>query len=443
MTWLQRYRVRQTLRDSLWIYPLLGMLAAMVCVRLFHWLEETMGWESAIPPETARAVLGTVAASLFTFVVFVSSALLVAVQLASAQLTPRVIALVFRDPITRWSLTLFVFNFAFALGALVRITTSVPLLTTHVAAYGSALSLGVFLYLIDHVGHMLRPSGALRSVAWLGRGVIENVYPRLLVEPEPAPVPVNHLDGEPTRTVSSPVDGVVLAFDVEGLVSLARQADCVIELVPEVGDSIASGDPLFRIRGGANLAADALCQSIALGQERTAEQDPIFAFRILVDIASKGLSPGINDPTTAVLAIDQIHHLLRTVGARSLEDERRRDAEGRVRLVYQTPNWKDFVHLAITEIRHFGRTSIQVTRRLRAMLEHLLQVLPESRRPLLRQEWDLLHRTAEHSFAEPEDRVLAHISDFQGVGGRDGHSHGLEEPPAAPNRAPHDNGGAS
>ena len=225
--------------------------------------------------------------------------------------------------------------------------------------------------------------------------------------------------GEPTATIANPHDGVVLAFDIEGLVSLAQRADCVIEMVPQVGDFVAAGDPLFRIfQGGATLPADALQQSVALGQERTLEQDPTFAFRIMVDIASKGLSPAINDPTTAVLAIDQIQHLLRNVGHRRLDDERVRDAAGRLRLIYRTPDWDDFVRLAVTEIRHFGGESIQVARRLRAMLDNLIQTLPEQRAPLLRQELNLLHRTAERLFAEPEDRALADVSDFQGVGGK-------------------------
>jgi uncharacterized membrane protein len=214
---------------------------------------------------------------------------------------------------------------------------------------------------------------------------------------------------------------VVLAFDIQGLVALAERTDCVIELVPQVGDFVAVGDPLFRVfQGRAALPARALCQSVALGQERTPEQDPAFAFRIMVDIASKGLSPGINDPTTAVLAIDQIHHLLHLVGNRHLADGRVRDAVGRLRLVYRTPDWEDFVHLAVTEIRHFGGASIQVARRLRAMLENLIQSLTEERAALLRRELALLHRSAERFFSEPEDRALADVSDFQGVGGKHG-----------------------
>src|SRR5262249_27352528 len=192
----------------------------------------------------------------------------------------------------------------------------------------------------------------------------------------------------------------------------------------------AVGDPLFRIfQARGTLSAEDLCQSVAMGQERTLEQDPTFAFRIMVDIASKALSPAINDPTTAVVALDQIHHHLRPargpygdLGERSLDQGRVRDAAGRLRPVYRTPAWEDFVYLAVTEIRHFGSESIQIARRLRAMLENLIQTLPETRAPLLRQELALLHRSAERFFSEPEDRALAEVSDFQGVGGKQGRS---------------------
>lgn len=433
MTWLQRYRVRHYIANSIWIVPVLAMAAAIAVAPLLHRIEQAMGWQSAVNPETARAVLATLAASMFTFIVFVSSALLIAVQLASAQLSPRIIAIVFKDPLTRFSLTLFVFTFTFSLAVLVRIDTAVPQLTARLAAYGCVASLGVFLYLIDHVGKSLRPSGALRAVASLGRGVIENVYPRRLAEVQVAPQePSGVLLGEPTCTVTNLKAGVVLAFDVQGLVSMARRADCVIEMVPQVGDFLAIGDPLFRVyRGGATLTANNLRESVAVGQERTLEQDPSLAFRIMVDIASKGLSPAINDPTTAVLAIDQIHHLLRNVGIRHLDDERVRDPTGRVRLVYRTPAWEDFVQLAVTEIRHFGGTSIQIARRLRAMLENLIQTLPPQRAGLLRQELSLLHRSAERFFVEPEDRALAEVGDVQGVGSHGGQA----SKPGHPNEA--------
>jgi len=97
MSWLQRYRVRHYCVNSIWILPSLGMAAALIAVPLLYEAERAMGWKSATDPDAARALLGTLASSMFTFVVFVCSALLVVVQLASAQLTPRIIGVVFRD----------------------------------------------------------------------------------------------------------------------------------------------------------------------------------------------------------------------------------------------------------------------------------------------------------------------------------------------------------
>jgi uncharacterized membrane protein len=424
MNWLRRYRIWHYIGSAIWIFPALGILAAMGMVRLLHEIDLDHSWRTPIDPETARVVLGTMASALFTAIVFVCSAILVAVQLASAQLTPRIIGIVFRDPIVKLSLTLLTFTFTFTLAALIRIKSVVPLLTTHIAAYGCLVSLGVFFYLIDHLGRAVRPSGALRLVARMGRTVIASVYPERLSDRPDGTISEDRLvlDGAPSRAIPSSIDGVVLAFDLEGLTLIAKRADCVIELVPQVGDHLAAADPLFRVfQCRATVSPDALRQSVVVGQERTLEQDPTFTFRIMVDIASKALSPAINDPTTAVLALDQIHHLLREVGSRHLDTGQVRDAAGRLRLFYRTPNWEDFVRLAVTEIRHFGGESIQVVRRLRAMLENLIQTVPESRRPLLLQELTLLHRTAERFFTEPEDRALADVSDFQGVGGSQCH----------------------
>jgi uncharacterized membrane protein len=426
MTWLQRRRFRHDIGNSIWILPVLGMVAALGAARLLDGVDAAMGWRSGFHPEAVRTVLGALSSSMFTLVVFVSSALLVAVQLASAQLTPRIIALVFKDPVTKLSLSAFAFTFTYTLAVLLRAEDAVPWVTSYAAAYGSLASLVAFLYLINHLGKALRPSGAARAVASLGREVIEGVYPRRLAgSPAGSPDAADGPGGEPSVSVTSPADGVVLAFDVRGLATLAERLDCVFELVPQVGDFVADGDPLFRVYRGAAAetppsAPVALRASVALGQERTLEQDPAFAFRILVDMASKGLSPAINDPTTAVLALDQIHHLLRVVGTRHLDDGRVRDAAGRLRLVYRTPDWADYLQLAVTEIRHFGGTSIQIARRLHAMLENLIEVLPEERAALLRPELALIRRSAERSFPEPEDRALAEIGDVQGVGGRAG-----------------------
>src|SRR5271157_5129941 len=202
MSWLQRYRIRHNFTNSIWIMPVLSIVLALAAVPLLHHLDQSLDWESGINPETVRTVLEMMASSMFTFIVFVCSALLIALQLASAQLTPRIIALVFRDPVTKLSLTIFVFAFTFSQAVLVRINTEVPTLSAWLAAYSCIACLGVFLFLIDHVGKWLRPSGALRAIALLGREVIEKVYPRRLSEvPETCQEPAVALDREPARTV--------------------------------------------------------------------------------------------------------------------------------------------------------------------------------------------------------------------------------------------------
>ena len=419
MNWLVRHRIQLYVRNSIWICPSFAIVAGLITVSLLSRFERFLGWHSNLDPETARIVMATVASSLLTLVVLVTSAMLLAVQLASAQLTPRIIAFVYRNNTRKFLLALFVFTFTFSVGVLVRIEDSVPLLSGYFAAYGFLLNLALMLYFIDGIGKTLRPSSVLRVVGLSGREVIAGVYPRLLDEQQAlSPEPIAALNGKPDRIVLNLVDGSVLALDVKGLVSLAEQSDCLIELIPQVGDFVAAGDPLFQIfDGGEDLTDEVLRKSVALDQERTLEQDPMFAFRIIVDIASKALSPAINDPTTAVLAIDQIHHLLREVGNRYLAEGREGDRTGRIRLVYRTPNWEDFLHLAVTEIRHYGRDSIQVMRRLRAMLENLLETLPARRTPLLRRELDLLHQSSKRAFPDMDDQVLADIGDLQGMGG--------------------------
>ena len=93
---------------------------------------------------------------------------------------------------------------------------------------------------------------------------------------------------------------------------------------------------------------------MAFGRERTIEQDSTFAFRVIVDRAIKALSPAINDPITAVIAIDQLQRLLRSVGRRDLRDEGMSDGQGKLRLIFHTPNWYDFVDLTFSEIRIYG-----------------------------------------------------------------------------------------
>ena len=241
MSWIQRYKLRHYVQNSVWVLPIFGMATALVLVNCLHWIEERAGWQSSLDPGAALALFGTLAGSMLTFLVFLSSSLLLVVQLASAQFSPRIIGVVFRDPVTRRALTLFAFTFTFTLAVLVRIHTSVPAVTAQISAYLCLLSIGVFLVLIDHVGKLLRPSGVLRIVARLGHEVIQSVYPRrLLSPPDSSTRPENPLGHEPAGTILSPQDGVLLAFETRGARGLG----------PEGGVCGRVGAPGGGFRGG-------------------------------------------------------------------------------------------------------------------------------------------------------------------------------------------------
>jgi uncharacterized membrane protein len=278
-----------------------------------------------------------------------------------------------------------------------------------------------FLYLIDYAARLLRPISILSHVAHGGLDVIDTIYP----DPVDLPQNVRNLRGGltvPDRVVYHEGNSeIVLGIELDALTVSAERLDGVIEVVPQVGDFIAVGEPLFNLYGGAAAIEDRVLRAaVASGPERTMEHDPTFALRIIIDIALKALSPAINDPTTAVLAIDQLHHLLRVVGKRSLGTDEILDKAGRLRVIMRTPNWEDFVALAFSEIRQCGSDNLQIVRRLRAMIDNLMQSLPAHRHAALHRELSLLDREVEKNFGYPEEFELAHVPDMQGLGGHSG-----------------------
>jgi uncharacterized membrane protein len=311
-----------------------------------------------------------------------------------------------------------VFSFTYALAVLGRIEGRAMQLPVMVAVFLSLFSIAMFLYLIQKTGQSLRPVMILTWVAADTRAAIQNVFSHAFSASRSSES--REFEAPPLKwsILYEGFPGVVLAFDVDGLVEIARRSDCVIELVPRVGDFVVPGVPLFRLHGSntGELEEDRLRRCVALGPERVLESDPAFGFRIIVDIANKALSPAINDPTTGALAVDQIQHLLYLLSSRELGTGVGRDSLGQVRFLYRTPTWEDFVTLAMTEIRDYGAKNPQVTRRLQAMLVQLLQVVPAARAGTLRKEMSLLARTIERAYDDPEDRLLAGTGDLQGFG---------------------------
>ena len=388
MSWNHWYRFSSYLRSSLWVVPFIAIPLELALTRVLHRLDGWLGWTLlGYPMAGAQALLQTIITATMTFSVFTFASMLVAVQVASGQLTPRIIATtLLRDGTVKYIVGLFVFTLFFSVSALNQMHKEVHQLVVFVAAILGILCFAAFLYLIDYAARLLRPVSILGRIGDGGIAVIDNVYPDtdVSIGPAPAAPPSDGLS-MPARIVQHGQSSrIVLAVNVKVLIAAAERTGGMIELVPQVGDFVASGDPLFNLYGGAaSVNDDVLLGTVILGSERTMEQDPTFAFRIAVDIALRALSLAINDPTTAVLAIDQLHRLLRRVGQRHLRTDHIFDRTGQLRVFFKTPNWEDFVHLAFSEIRCYGSGNLQIVRRLRAMIENLLQTLPEHRHAML------------------------------------------------------------
>ena len=415
---LQRYRRYR--KQALWIVPFTAIILEQVAYRLLHVLDDWLGWQlQRFSAAGAQALLEAIITMTLSFIVFTFGSLLVAIQVAGGQLTPRVIAtILLRDNVVRYTVGLFVFTLLFAISALNRIKGTGDQLVLFVAALLGLLSMAAFLYLIDYAARLLRPVSILSRVGEDGLAVIEAVYPQPIQGPS-LPHVTPQTAGIPSRIVyHSGRSEVILSVNIGMLLEESQKANAVVQLIPVVGDFVAKDEPLFALYGNVSgIDENILASSVNFGIERTLEQDPTFAIRIILDIALKALSPAINDPTTAVLAIDQLHRLLRSVGKRNLRTDNITDESGKLRVIVRTPNWEDFVNLACTELRRYGADSIQVVRRLRAMIENLIRTLPEDRHAALQAQLALLDHAIKAIYILPEELVLARTTDSQGLGG--------------------------
>jgi uncharacterized membrane protein len=209
--------------------------------------------------------------------------------------------------------------------------------------------------------------------------------------------------------------GIFQAFDERGVVRLAAGTGTAIHFIPAIGDFLAVG---ARLAEGTGTAPDAakLTGLVHVGEVRTLEQDPAYGIRMLVDIAIRALSPAVNDPSSAVQALDQLDDVLQRLVGRSLGDGRLVDDSGRVLVRFPAPQWDAFLSLAVDEIILYGAGSIQVGRRLSALLADLLASAPESRRPSVIDRAARLRRAVRRALPDEEQATEAIQPDHQGIG---------------------------
>jgi uncharacterized membrane protein len=292
-----------------------------------------------------------------------------------------------------------------------------------------AASIILFLFIVGRLTSEMRTSRMIARVGTLTRPVIAELYPERGSPGDPGRAAERAAEAETRAVTHEREPGVVIGVDVAEALRLASAADTVLFFEPAVGEFVHTGSTLFRLDDRETPIEDAeLRELVETGSERTFEQDPEFGFRLLVDMASSALSPAVNDPTTAVQALDELDDLLRMLAPRRLRGALR-GVSGAARLYYAPASWEDYVGLACNEPRHYGADQPQVARRMRAMLEDLLEDVPSFRRPALERQLKLLESSVTRAFSDPEERAIAEVPDRLGMGqSRTPERRGLRDP---------------
>ncbi len=378
------------LRTSLWPLPVLAVVLAVGLGVGFPVVDEVLqqpGGEHPLTlvfgggPSAARDVLAAIAGSLISVTGLTFSFTVVALQLASSQHSPRFLQTFVTDRVVQTTLALLVGTFVYALTVLRTVRTEesggpafVPRLSVTV---GFALALASVVGLVLFLGHLsrsLRVETMLRDVSEEARETFARELPRQedrssLGTPPPS---------GPATPVCAAHSGFVTDVDGEAIAAAAAAAGATVVLEPRIGDSVVTGTPLAHLRppsadpGGVVEALErSLHEGVSLGHERRPEKDVAYSLRKVVDIAVRALSPGTNDPTTAVHALSHVSALLGELATHRLQPIRFRDGDGVVRLV--VPQWDlaALVQLGLEEPLAFAGGQPAVLRRLAGLLREL------------------------------------------------------------------------
>ena len=422
MSWGARFELRQYLKGSLWVLPLLGGVLGTVLAHAAVLVDGAV----RLPPDwtysasTASGVLTAIVAAMVALIGFVVTIGVLVVQQATGTLSPRYMRLWYRDRLQKVVLATFAGTFTFAFSLLSRVEDDfVPDIGVTVAGTAVAASIGLLLIYLDRFTHYLRPVAVAALVGGSGQEVLADWFPQFHLNDNAEANPIRG-SAAPVQVVRASRAGAVQAVNLRAMVTLAQRHGSTIELARSIGDFVTPGTLLVEVHGGRLPAGGKRLRGLfALGRERTIEQDPAFALRILVDIAIKALSPAVNDPTTAVQVLDHIEAFVDVLSRTELHSRYVLcGRDGTARVVVPGRGWAEYLELAVTEIRDYGATSTQVCRRLRALLDSLVATVPPDRRAAVRDELCRLDAAVEAAFPDPVARSRATGSDRQGIGGR-------------------------
>ncbi len=409
-------RSERWLREHGWIVPSGYVLFAVVLGALLPQADLRHHGFRLLGASAAEQLLGAIASGMIAFTGIVFSISLIVSQFWNTAYSMRLMQWLRNTPLTGHAFGVFSATFVYALVALAEVGRNPDAQLGITVGFSLVLLLAsvfLFLLLLYNTLRQMNLSYVLSLIGDRGREVIEASYGPPGERPAAAGL---DLDGahESGRFVHEDAPRVVAAVDFRRLVELATEAEAAVAIEVGVGDSVATGTVIARVTGG-SIPPGLIRRAFLLATERTMEQDPKFALRLLADVAIKALSPAVNDPTTAVQALDQIEDLLRRIGVRTLDLGRLTGVRGYTRVTYPAPTWDDLLALATDEIRIYGADSIQVTRRLRLLYEHLEATVTPERRAAVRNRLERLDADVERSIG-PGDRADARIPDPQGLG---------------------------
>ena len=424
--WVRAGRLHHYVETAIWPIPVAYLLLACVLGIGLPRLDRALG--DAVPAAfgvgAAQALLTAFATGLITVMGFIISVVIAGLTFSGTTVTPRMVREMQRNTTIRHVFGLLLLSVVYAFLVLNRVapphdSNYVPDLAVWLVVPLLVIDVIGLLLLVRQMGHTLRLVEIIDSVYHRAQQVIATMYPYALDAHRDGTEMTSGIDGPAYTLVNQERSGVVAALDVRELLAEATRANTTFELACAIGSYLPAGRPLLHVAdrpSSMDIDEERLLHAVVVGDERTIDQDPLYALRLLVDIATRALSPAVNDPSTAVQAIDRIGAILWLLASRRLDRGSIRDETGRVRLVVPLPTWEDFLSVGLTEIRQYGATSTQVMRRLRALLDDLLLDTPDCRHSSLEHQLSLLEETIVGVYQRPVDAELARIPDRHGLG---------------------------
>jgi uncharacterized membrane protein len=308
----------ERVRSHLWPIPALAAAAAVALALVLSTVGRAGSGSWAVDPQAGRGLLQMLAGSSLTVVALVFSLHVVALQLAASQYSPRLLRTYARDWAIQSSLAVLIGTFSFCLVTLATFGSGdeTPQASLTLAVLLGLACVAALVGVVSHIVASLRVETMMAELHADADRVISDWIGRPRVGAEPALADVADLAGAPAL-LRARRPGFVQAVDWERLARWAQGSGSRVRVDVVAGQHVLDGDALARVWGceQSELDETGMATAVLVGHERTPDQDPALGLVQLVDIALRALSPGINDPTTALHAIGHLTSLLATLAS--------------------------------------------------------------------------------------------------------------------------------